>query len=143
MRPDLQKDGMSALYPACEAQLGRMLDSSGFEPVTVSTSAGHAPVWAANLAHGGAPIVDGQRTRHSQVTHYFLENCLYYQPQKSDVFLGRIEWLDKRNIATGEHLPQVCNGHRVRVPMGIIERLEHAASALAPVLRKVKRKISP
>ena len=133
------------LYPAYEEQLGRVLDKAGLEPLTISMPAGHALVWAANLAHGGAPIVDRQRTRHSQITHYFFEDCLYYQPQKSDVFLGRIEWLDKKSVATGDYLPQVYNGRSVRVPMRVLERLKRTArrSALAPVLRHVKRKISP
>lgn len=131
-------------YPEYEERLGRVLDNADLEPLTVSMPAGHALIWAANLAHGGAPIVERTRSRHSQVTHYFFENCLYYQPQRSDVFLGKIEWLDKRNIATGEYLPQVYNGRKVTVPMSLFERLKRAArtSPLGPVLRRAKQKLS-
>jgi len=41
---------------------------------------GQAVIWAANLLHGGDPIIDEGRTRLSQVTHYFFEDCLYTTP---------------------------------------------------------------
>lgn len=41
---------------------------------------GQAMIWAANLLHGGSPIRDRSRTRHSQVTHYFFERCRYWTP---------------------------------------------------------------
>jgi hypothetical protein len=85
---------------------------------------GHAIIWAANLLHGGSAITDPARTRHSQVTHYFFEDCLYYQPQKSDPFLGRIQWLDKRDIRTGRIIPQVYNGRPVSVRRSFMQRVK-------------------
>ena len=41
---------------------------------------GQAVIWAANVLHGGDPIIDGSRTRLSQVTHYFFDDCLYITP---------------------------------------------------------------
>lgn len=41
---------------------------------------GQAIIWAANLLHGGSPIKDANRTRHSQVTHYYFEGCRYWTP---------------------------------------------------------------
>ena len=38
---------------------------------------GQALIWAANLFHGGSPIVDTTRTRLSQVTHYYFEGCFF------------------------------------------------------------------
>ena len=35
---------------------------------------------SANLLHGGSRQLATQRTRHSQVTHYFFEGCRYYTP---------------------------------------------------------------
>ncbi len=39
---------------------------------------GQALIWYANLLHGGAAQTDLSRSRHSQVTHYYFENCTYY-----------------------------------------------------------------
>ncbi len=44
---------------------------------------GHALIWHANLLHGGSQQKDPRRTRHSQVTHYFFEDCKYYTPMHS------------------------------------------------------------
>lgn len=44
---------------------------------------GQAILWASNLIHGGAPIIDTARTRYSQATHYFFEGCRYYTPLRS------------------------------------------------------------
>ena len=44
---------------------------------------GHALVWSANLLHGGSPANDPERTRKSQVTHYFFEGTRYYTPLMS------------------------------------------------------------
>ena len=39
---------------------------------------GTALIWSANLLHGGGIIVDKDRTRFSQVTHYNFKGCDYY-----------------------------------------------------------------
>ena len=44
---------------------------------------GMALIWHANLLHGGAPQNDPNRSRHSQVTHYYFEGCKYYTPLNS------------------------------------------------------------
>lgn len=50
---------------------------------------GQALIWAANLLHGGSPVIDKKRTRLSQATHYYFENCQnYYSPMFSDPFKG-------------------------------------------------------
>lgn len=41
---------------------------------------GEAILWSANLFHGGDPIRDPTRSRTSQVTHYYFDDCLYYTP---------------------------------------------------------------
>ena len=44
---------------------------------------GQCLVWSANLLHGGSPHRDKGRTRHSQVTHYYFDDCQYYSPLSS------------------------------------------------------------
>jgi hypothetical protein len=126
-------------YPLYEGQLEKIVAEVGLERRTLTIPRGHALVWSANLVHGGSPVRDPARTRHSQVTHYYFADCLYYQPQRSDPFLGRIEWLDKRDVRTGAYIPQRYNGAAVRVRMGLRQRLKHVLrrSGLKSVLRRV------
>ncbi|MBG28939.1 MAG: phytanoyl-CoA dioxygenase [Opitutae bacterium] len=74
---------------------------------------GQAIIWSANLLHGGISHLNRERTRHSQVTHYFFEDCAFYTPLTSDPFLGKINYLTIRSILTGEEQPQLINGEPV------------------------------
>ena len=71
---------------------------------------GQAIIWSANLLHGGISHLNRDRTRHSQVTHYFFEDCAFYTPLTSEPFLGKLNYLKIRNILTGEEHPQSING---------------------------------
>ena len=53
-------------------------------------------LWASNLIHAGGARKDLYRTRHSQVTHVFFEDCKYWTPMKS----GGLEvcWRDPQFI---------------------------------------------
>ena len=130
------------MYPVYEEGLGRLLERSGLAPQRLTLPPGKALLWAGNLVHGGSPVRDRSRTRHSQVTHYYFEDCLYYQPQRSDPFLGRVEWLDKRNVATGAYITQMYNGRPAAVRMSPRQRLKHLArkSGLVNLIRRVKPK---
>ena len=63
--------------------------------------------------HGGAAQQDMQRTRYSQVTHYFFDGCCYSTPLGSVPFLGPIQFRDIIDISTGKHVPNVLNGTEV------------------------------
>ncbi len=130
------------MYPVYEEGLRRLLERSGLAPQRLTLPRGKALLWAGNLVHGGSPVRDRSRTRHSLVTHYYFEDCLYYQPQRSDPFLGRVEWLDKRNVATGAYITQMYNGRRAAVRMSPRQRLKHLArkSGLVNLIRRVKPK---
>jgi ectoine hydroxylase-related dioxygenase (phytanoyl-CoA dioxygenase family) len=62
------------------------------EPHYATLEKGQALIWASNILHGGSHQKDPNRTRHSQVTHYFFEGCRYYTPMMSDE--QQVEWLD-------------------------------------------------
>jgi hypothetical protein len=80
-----------------------MLEARGLKREEVRVPKGRALLWAANLMHGGSPIIDPNSTRHSQVTHYYFEKCAYYTPMLSRPMIGKIHWrLDLRDIRTGE-----------------------------------------
>lgn len=74
---------------------------------------GQALIWAANLMHGGSPQRDTQRTRWSQVTHYFFDDCAYYTPMLSDPLYGSIAFRKVVNILTGEKMPNRYAGHDI------------------------------
>ena len=74
---------------------------------------GQAIVWAANLVHGGASRRDEQKTRYSQVTHFFFQDCAYHTLMfqrdttrkirlPRDIRTGNFAWPVLR---PGDHLP--------------------------------------
>lgn len=82
-----------------------MIAKEGIAPVRFHPRKGQALIWSANLLHGGDLQRDPSRTRWSQVTHYYFENCAYYTPMHSDPFFGKIAFRKIRNAATGERVP--------------------------------------
>jgi len=80
------------VYPFYEQFIAELIKREHLEPRFATIKKGQALIWAANLLHGGAVQRDKNRSRHSQVTHYFFENCRYYTPILS---LGKeITWRD-------------------------------------------------
>jgi Phytanoyl-CoA dioxygenase (PhyH) len=76
--------------------------------------AGDALIWSANLVHGGQAITESGRTRWSQVTHYFFEDCVYVTPLLSDADTGTWYVRDNLiNIATGAVAAQSLDGDPV------------------------------
>lgn len=75
---------------------------------------GGALVWAANLLHGGSPIREKGRTRKSQVTHYYFENCIYYTPIFSNPALGEIYLRSIYDIRRGRSVPHMLNGEELK-----------------------------
>lgn len=95
---DLEEENY-AVY--CE-MLQSMIRAHGLVKQSASMNRGEGIVWAANLYHGGDPILDPSRTRYSQVTHYYFEGCSYYAPLSSDPYLNRYVRPLRRDIRTGE-----------------------------------------
>jgi ectoine hydroxylase-related dioxygenase (phytanoyl-CoA dioxygenase family) len=88
----------------------RLAMSSGLERRELTASKGTVLLWAAGLMHGGSPIRDSRRTRLSQVTHYFFQDCLYLTPiycnrGTGDLYLRRVE-----NVLDGRAVPNVYQG---------------------------------
>lgn len=90
-----------------------LVESHGVQPEYFHAKKGQALIWAANLMHGGSRQRDPQRTRWSQVTHYYFEDCAYYTPMMSDPFYGSIDFRKLTNIATGQEMPQSYAGHAI------------------------------
>jgi hypothetical protein len=59
------------------------LEDHGWTTQTFLPSRGQALIWHANLLHGGAPVLDRNTSRWSQVTHFFFQDCLFTTPLHS------------------------------------------------------------
>lgn len=88
-----------------EAMWDDLVEAQGLKPARFSPKRGQAVIWLANLLHGGSPQNDLNRTRWSQVTHYYFEDCAYYTPMHSNPPMGRIAFRDIVDIRTGAAAP--------------------------------------
>lgn len=96
---------------------------------------GQALIWCANLLHGGSPQHDARRTRWSQVTHYYFDDCIYYTPAFSDEAIGQLRLRTPVSVADGRPRPGRYLGQAVpshldadapRRPPGLLKRLARA-----------------
>ena len=74
---------------------------------------GQALIWSANLLHGGENIKDPARTRLSQVTHYYFDDCLYLTPANSDPEIGDVRLREPYDISQGRFVRGKLNGREV------------------------------
>lgn len=72
-------------YHKYEERIQQIVEQEQLEPEYGIIKKGETLIWHANLLHGGAPQKDLQRTRHSQVTHFYFADCKYYTPMESTV----------------------------------------------------------
>ncbi len=107
-----------------------LIRTHGLERVEFMPRRGQALIWAANLLHGGSEHRDRNRTRWSQVTHYFFEDCAYFTPLESDPPFGRIFFRNITDIATGAPVPNRYLGQDV--PEGFIEAVRRPPAAELP-----------
>jgi hypothetical protein len=103
-------------YHLYEDFVEELMKAQRGERIEVQLERGQSLVWAANLFHGGTPIIDNGRTRLSQVTHYYFEGCLYYTPLFSDLGLGKIVTRRIIDVRTNRVVPQFYNGAEVANP---------------------------
>lgn len=81
--PDIPMRPTQEEYSKYEAHVRELIERKGLEPRRGLLRKGEALLWASNLLHGGAPQEDIDRTRRSQVTHYFFADCRYWTPMLS------------------------------------------------------------
>jgi hypothetical protein len=139
--PDIGGPNRYNNYPLYQKAWEAIVDALGFQPLYFHAKKGQALIWSANLLHGGAAQRDMNRTRYSQVTHYYFERCCYYTPLHSVPFLGRIEYREIRDIATGETVPNQVNGVPVPEPEALAASPVPAAPGLPPQIRRLLRPI--
>lgn len=95
-----------------EPFVAKALTEGGFEKKTALMKKGDAFIWSANLFHGGSAIIDKNRTRLSQVTHYYFEDCCYMTPIREKQ--GRPYIREVYDFSTDAFVKQRMNGAVVR-----------------------------
>jgi ectoine hydroxylase-related dioxygenase (phytanoyl-CoA dioxygenase family) len=98
-------------YQEYERFVAKLMKAKGYRADHLIVPKGTALVWSSNLFHGGSIRLNPNSTRHSQVTHYFFDDCIYYTPLLSDVISG--EYFvreDVRDIISGKQMPLNFNG---------------------------------
>ena len=84
-------------YAEYENFLTHLVESAGAVKKTWLGKKSQTLIWASNLLHGGAPIIDPDSTRYAQATHFYFEGCNhYYSPMFSNIAKG--EYAEK-NLA--------------------------------------------
>ena len=90
-----------------------LVEALGIMPRRFCAKKGQALIWAANLMHGGAKQISADRTRWSQVTHYYFENCAYFTPMASIPALGTFAYRTIVDITTGQQIENIVMGQKV------------------------------
>ena len=94
----------------------RLMAAKGLRPIEFHAKRGDILLWSSNIVHGGTPVRQPGRTRWSQVTHYYFEDCIYYTPMASDVTIGELSLRDNViDIRTLERVPLSYDGQPIRV----------------------------
>lgn len=105
---DLKLQAGREHYPEYEIAIEQLLAENELKPTLGTVKKGEAIIWHSNLLHGGHPHKDVKRSRHSQVTHYFFENCRYYTPllynQDDEKKFDNPEWINATPITFAQRV---------------------------------------
>lgn len=115
-----EQPGETSHYGEFEKLWQLLIEKYGLKREVFAAKKGQALIWAANLLHGGGKQKDPSRTRWSQVTHYYFDNCVYYTPVRSDPMYGKIFYRSMVDVVTGE--PRRNRYNDWEVPTSVIER---------------------
>jgi len=126
VNPNFAGNDPSGHYGAFMETWEELVEANNVKPMQFHAKKGQALIWAANLLHGGAAQNDLKRTRYSQVTHYFFDNCCYYTPLHTVPYLGPIYYREIVDISTGQKMANSISGQAVPK-----SQLEHAAAMLS------------
>lgn len=92
----------------------QMINALGLKKEVLTIKKGQAMIWSANLLHGAEKINIPGATRHSQVSHYYFEDCIYYVPRLSDIAINKLYLNDLTNIKTGKKVGNTYFGQEVK-----------------------------
>lgn len=97
-------------YYEYERRLLVMADANGYGPPEPFVAPmGHAFVWGLELLHGGWPVVDESRTRHSLVIHYIFDDAeagwapMFSDPGKGEYLWKSTRYFTREGVRVGLH----------------------------------------
>lgn len=108
-----KKSSHAEHYGYYETFVEAYLAKQAFVRTELYLKKGQALIWSANLFHGGSPIRDHNRTRHSQVTHYYFQDCVYYTPLFSDPYARKLQIKDVIDVRTNTPIASTINGQSI------------------------------
>jgi len=118
-----------------------LMEATGQKKEVFRVKKGQALIWSANLFHGGEPILRVGSTRHSQVTHYFFKECMYYSPIWSDLPIEKMYMRLPTNILTGELIESTYLSQPIASRTGFSPFTDYK-NDLEKTLRNLKRSFS-
>jgi len=65
-------------YVDYEDMVEELIKKNGYQAKEFHANKGDVLIWHANLVHGGAPIINMERTRKSMVIHYYASDVIKY-----------------------------------------------------------------
>ncbi|MFC3094034.1 phytanoyl-CoA dioxygenase [Alteromonas sediminis] len=86
-------------YKHYESFIEARIAESNISPFYAELKKGQALIWHANLVHGGSKPRMANKTRFSQVTHYYFKGCKYYTPMNStpdNIAWRQPTWIDEK-----------------------------------------------
>lgn len=98
------KENPYKYYPAYEDAIEKLITTEKLKTRLIKLKKGQILIWHSNLIHGGSKILDEQKTRYSQVTHYFENGQLYFSPIKSRKGFFNKSYRMPFNIKTGKRV---------------------------------------
>lgn len=114
-----------AYYGEYLSYLQAQIEHYKLDKIQVPIQRGQTILWDSNLIHAGSKILDNTRTRYSQVTHYYFEDCMYYAPLFSDIPLASIYYWNVENICTQQEMPHTYKGNIVPLKNTIFKKMRH------------------
>ncbi len=115
-----------ANYRRYESHIRELIVERGYASELGVIPRGHAIVWSANLLHGGSAQTDPNRSRHSQVTHYYFEGAKPWRPMFS---------AESRHYFAPRWIPHTRPG----APQSAMQKATHVARAIPHRLRRLFR----
>ena len=91
----------------------RNIELQGLERREFHAKKGQALIWLSNLLHGGDIHHDPERSRWSQVTHYYFDDCAYITPVHTDAIYGNTRFRHPTDISTGERIENRYLGRKI------------------------------
>ena len=108
------EEGDYEQYPKYERFVDDLTNVLSLQRIVGNMKKGDVFIWSANLLHGGLAVQNRSRTRWSQVTHYYFEDCIYFTPMRSNMYTGELFLREFQNLKTGQRIVSKANGKQIK-----------------------------